>query len=172
MNGPEHYRRAEALGKHAARFPNNPDALVLAQLATAHATLALTAATVEQAANAAIAADINSLALDCWYPLTHGPQEKAGAQLETEPAVAYVYKAAWGMTPLGTYTNSAAARTHCEDDASNNNPGAISFDWLGDESEPDAPYELAMTQGGVEEPAEYTVTRVAVAAEYDPEADA
>ncbi|MFE3488334.1 hypothetical protein [Streptomyces griseus] len=50
--------------------------------AQVHATLALTAATVEQAANAAIAADINSLTLDAWYPLTHKPtagQQTGGA---------------------------------------------------------------------------------------------
>lgn len=92
--------------------------------------------------------------------------------LETAPAVAYVYRAEWGMTRLGTYTNAEAARKHCEDDARNHNPGSVSFDWLGDESEPDAPYELAVTLDGDEQPTEYTVTRIEVAAEYDPEADA
>ncbi|MEU0102430.1 hypothetical protein [Streptomyces sp. NPDC006267] len=45
MTGPEHYRKAEELAKTAARYPESSDALVLAQLATAHATLALAAAT-------------------------------------------------------------------------------------------------------------------------------
>ncbi|MFE4679200.1 hypothetical protein ACFRCZ_43925, partial [Streptomyces sp. NPDC056723] len=95
-------------------------------------------------------------------------------QLETAPAVAYVYRAAWGMTPLGTYTNQAAAREHCEADALNHSPnydGGI-FDWLGDESEPDDPYELLVTIDGDEQPTDYTVTRIEVATEYDPEADA
>ncbi|MEV2249362.1 hypothetical protein AB0I94_02195 [Streptomyces sp. NPDC050147] len=95
--------------------------------------------------------------------------------LETEPGVAYVYRAAWGMTPLGTYTNAEAARMHCEADAINHNPeydtGHV-FDWLGDESEPDDPYELVIGKDGVEETTDYTVTRIEVATEYDPEADA
>lgn len=45
MTGPEHYRTAELLAKSAARYPDATDAPVLAQLAQAHATLALTAAT-------------------------------------------------------------------------------------------------------------------------------
>ncbi|MEV5977549.1 hypothetical protein [Streptomyces sp. NPDC052114] len=97
--------------------------------------------------------------------------------LETEPAVAYVYRAAWNTSPLGTYTNAEAARMHCEADAINHNPefgsGRV-FDWLGDESEPGDPYELVVaTQGGrgVEKETEYTVTRVEVASEYDAEAD-
>ncbi|TMU98057.1 hypothetical protein [Streptomyces sp. DASNCL29] len=49
MTGPEHYRKAEELAKLAARHTDSSDALVLAQLATAHATLAQVAATVMQA---------------------------------------------------------------------------------------------------------------------------
>lgn len=45
MTGPEHYRKAAELAKLAARHPDSSDAGVLAQLATAHATLALAAAT-------------------------------------------------------------------------------------------------------------------------------
>ncbi|WP_063735578.1 hypothetical protein [Streptomyces sp. RTd22] len=45
MTGPENYRKAEELAKLAARHTDSSDALVLAQLATAHATLALAAAT-------------------------------------------------------------------------------------------------------------------------------
>lgn len=150
MNGPEHYAAAEQLGYEAAyQVENHSDwdaAQAYAAMAQVHATLALIAAQTAPAV--------------------------AVPQLETEPAVAYVYRAAWGMDRLGTYTNQAAARTHCEDDASNHNPGFISFDWLGDESEPDSPYELVMKQGSDEQPTEYTVTRIEVAADYDPEADA
>ncbi|MEV0114633.1 hypothetical protein AB0H77_15475 [Streptomyces sp. NPDC050844] len=93
--------------------------------------------------------------------------------LETEPTVAYVYRAAWHTTPLGTYANQAAARKHCEADAKNNqaDPAGVSFDWLGDDSAPDDPYELLLTIDGSEEATDYTVTRVEVATEYDPEAD-
>ncbi|WP_406735384.1 hypothetical protein OG508_28240 [Streptomyces sp. NBC_01108] len=146
MNGPEHYRKAEELAKLAARYPDSTDAPTLAQLATAHATLALVAAQTAPAA----------------------------PQLETEPTVAYVYKAAWGMTPLGTYTNRGAAQTHCMADATNNAeaPEGLSFEWFGDASEPGDPCELLIKVGGEEQSTEYTVTRVAVDAEYDPEADA
>lgn len=98
---------------------------------------------------------------------------EAGVRLETEPAVAYVYRAAWGTAPLGTYTNLEAARMHCEADALNHNPefeGRV-FDWLADESEPDAPHELVIAKDGVEETTDYMVTRITVASEYDPDAD-
>lgn len=100
------------------------------------------------------------------------PAEDA-VQLETEPTVAYVYRAAWGSAPLGTYTNAEAARMHCGADAINHNPeytGHV-FDWLGDESEPDDPYELVIAKDGVEAITDYTVTRITVASEYDPDAD-
>jgi hypothetical protein len=45
MTGPEHYKKAEELASTAARWPESSDAPVLAQLATAHALLALAAAT-------------------------------------------------------------------------------------------------------------------------------
>ncbi|MFC9753012.1 hypothetical protein [Streptomyces sp. NPDC056921] len=147
MTGPEHYREAERLTRQA-EVVDPEGALVMAQLAMAHATLALAAAQTS--------------------PTTAVPQ------LETEPAVAYVYRAAWGMTPLGTYTNQDAARIHCETDALNNSPefdGKV-FDWLGDESEPNDPYELVIGPEDDEQPTDYTVTRIEVAAEYDPEADA
>ncbi len=153
MTGPEHYRReAERLAKQANDFTygDGADAVVghaLAAEAQVYATLALAAA--------------------------QAPAAPA-VELETEPTVAYVYRAAWGMTPMGTYTNSAAARTHCEADATNNEaePWGLTFGWLGDETEPDAPYELLITRDGDEQPTDYTVTRITVATEYDPEADA
>ncbi|MFJ1695737.1 hypothetical protein ACIOHC_11385 [Streptomyces sp. NPDC088252] len=151
MTGPEHYREAERLAARAHHFTygDGADPVVGAALAAeaqVHATLALVAAQTAPAA----------------------------PQLETEPAVEYVYRAAWGMTPLGTYTNQDAARIHCETDALNNSPefdGKV-FDWLGDESEPNDPYELVIGPEDDEQPTDYTVTRIEVAAEYDPEADA
>ncbi|MER6103648.1 hypothetical protein ABT115_15320 [Streptomyces sp. NPDC001832] len=142
MTGPEHYREAERLVKDEYR---TAESIAAAQV---HATLALAAAQSS--------------------PTTAVPR------LETEPTVTYVYRAAWGMTPLGTYTNQDAARIHCETDALNNSPefdGKV-FDWLGDESEPNDPYELVIGPEDDEQPTDYTVTRIEVAAEYDPEADA
>lgn len=80
--GPEHYREAERLADRAHHFTYGDGAdpvtgAALAAEAQVHATLALTAATVEQAANAAIAADINSITIDRWLEVTHKP--KGGA---------------------------------------------------------------------------------------------
>lgn len=99
------------------------------------------------------------------------PEQTPAAQPET--AAAYVYRAAWHTTPLDTYTNSAAARKHCETDAKNNqaDPESCTFDWLGDDTAPDEPYELVIAIDGEEETTDYTVTRIEVATEYDPEAD-
>jgi len=151
MTGPEHYREAERLLKKANHFTYGDGAdpvtgAAFAAEAQVHATLALVAA----------------------------QTAPAGPQLETEPAVAFVYRAAWGLTPLGTYTISDAAREHCEADALNNSPefdGGV-FEWIGDESEPDDPYELVVDKDGTENTTDYTVTRIPVATEYDAEADA
>ncbi|MFD3517758.1 hypothetical protein [Streptomyces sp. NPDC058657] len=143
MTGPEHYRMAERLLQNEYRTDRS---VAEAQV---HATLALVAAQT-------------------------GHDVASRPVLESEPAVAYVYRAAWGMTPLGTYTNADAARMHCEADAQNHSPefeGKV-FDWLGDESAPDDPYELIVGPEGDEQTTDYTVTRIEVAAEYDPEADA
>ncbi|MEV6014675.1 hypothetical protein [Streptomyces sp. NPDC051997] len=148
MTGPEHYTRAEQLLREVRDgHQEGTDVAAILAAAQVHATLALA---------------------------TAQSQPAPGAQLETEPAVAFVYRAAWGDTPLGTYTISDAAREHCEADALNHAPefeGGI-FEWLGDESEPDDPHELLVAKDGTEQMTEYTVTRITVATEYDPEADA
>lgn len=167
MNGPEHYRKAERLVKDEYRTDRS---VAEAQV---HATLALTAATVEHASIAAFAADINSADLDDWHPVTHAEQQGA-AQLETAPAVASIYRATWGMTPLGTYTNAAAAQRHCEADAVNHDdePEGATYEWFGDAHELDDPADLLVTKNGAQTTTDYTVTRIEVATEYDPEADA
>lgn len=148
--GPEHYRQSEAYGREAESHlaDGNMEAVrIYTELAAWRATLALAAAQ---------------------------GTSVSGAQLETDPAVVYVYRAEWGPVQLGTYTISDAAREHCEADALNNSPefeGGI-FEWLGDESDPDAPYELVVAKNGGEDATDYTVTRISVATEYDPEADA
>lgn len=153
MNGPEHYREAELLMSAASYThgpggdPVHPEAAAhhLA-MAQVHATLALAAA----------------------------QTAPATPQLETEPAVAYVYRAAWGMTPLGTYTNATAAQTHCEADAVNHDdePESATYEWFGDAHELDDPCDLLVTRNGAQTATEYSVTRIEVAAEYDAEADA
>ncbi|MGC4946221.1 hypothetical protein ACLQ2N_08440 [Streptomyces sp. DT224] len=148
MNGPEHYRAAERLLIESRDIlrPNDEgpcEADRTIAEAQVHATLALAAAT-------------------------------GAAPAETAPAAVYVYRAAWGMTPLGTYTNAEAARKHCEADVLNHDAdaGGGTFEWFGDESEPDDPSELLIQKNGAESTTDYTVTRIEVAAEYDPEADA
>lgn len=167
MTGPKHYIEAERLVKDEYR---TAESITAAQV---HATLALAAATVEQAAVAAIAADINSPDLDSWYPVTSGRQ-RAATQLETSPAAAYVYRATWGTTPIGTYTNAAAAQAHCEADAVNHDdePEGATYEWFGDAYELDDPADLLVTKNGAQTSTGYTVTRIEVATEYDPEADA
>ncbi|MEV0915456.1 hypothetical protein AB0I93_14445 [Streptomyces sp. NPDC049967] len=172
MNGTDHYREAERILR-AAGIADPESALVMAQRATAHATLALTAATVEHASIAALAADINSADLDAWHPVTNG-QQQTNPQLETAPAVASIYRATWGMTPLGTYTNATAAQAHCEADAVNHDdePEGATYEWFGDAHELDDPADLLVTKNGAQTTTDYTVTRIEVAAEYDAEADA
>lgn len=150
MNGPEHYAEAERL-LSAASFITHPGGPPVDAAASAHSVAAA-----QVHATLALA------------------QASAAEQLETDPAVAYIYRATWHAQPLGTYTNQAAARKHCEADAINHNPpyetGHV-FDWLEDEDEPDAAQELVVAKDGVEDPTEYTVTRLELATEYDPEAD-
>lgn len=67
MTGPENYRKAEELAKLAARHPDASDAPVLAQLATAHAMLALAAATAMQAPVDDCAAGMTVEEWDAWY---------------------------------------------------------------------------------------------------------
>ncbi|MEK8141776.1 hypothetical protein NKH18_01405 [Streptomyces sp. M10(2022)] len=154
------------------RLPQERSTQLVAE-AHVHATLALAAATVEQAAVAAFAADINSLDLDSWYPVTNGRQQ-AATQLETSPAAAYIYQATWGATPIGTYTNAAAARAHCQADAVNHEavPEGATYEWFGDAHELDDPADLLVTKNGAQATTDYTVTRIEVATQYDPEADA
>jgi hypothetical protein len=69
MTGPEHYREAERLLTEAAAegaegtYFIRPESLAAAQV---HATLALAAASAEQAAVTAFAHDINSVAIEEW----------------------------------------------------------------------------------------------------------
>ncbi|MCT2591091.1 hypothetical protein LHJ74_14435 [Streptomyces sp. N2-109] len=157
MTGPEHYRAAERLLSDAS-FAAHPQGRPVRRSGGEYGPG-------EHAALIAQAQVHATLAL--------ATQTSAALSLDAEPPIAYVYRASWGMTPLGTYANPAAAREHCEADARNNDPeydGGI-FGWLGDESEPDDPDELLVTVNGVERTTEYTVTRITIASAYDPEAD-
>ncbi|MFE4649319.1 hypothetical protein [Streptomyces sp. NPDC056707] len=85
-----------------------------------------------------------------------------------------VYRAAHDSIPFGLYTTEAAARAHCEFFLSSEYPAHVVLvhDWIGDESEPEAPWELVATvNGGDEQPTGYTVTALEAAAEFDPDAE-
>ncbi|MGW7196606.1 hypothetical protein [Streptomyces chryseus] len=88
----------------------------------------------------------------------------------TEPQV--VYRAALNEIPLGLYATQSAARAHCLDAAKVHAPDdvEVTYDWIGDESEPADPWELVVEFGGQEQPTGFTVTELTVASEYDPEA--
>ncbi|RPK76398.1 hypothetical protein EES45_23180 [Streptomyces sp. ADI97-07] len=176
MNGPEHYREAETLladadsSKLTTYEGDNPEADRTIATAQVHATLALAAATAlldETPRSDSFAA------YRAWQEVA-GAEPAAQPEPEAAPAVTSVFKAAWGMTPLGTYTNLSAAQTHCLADATNNSkdPEGLSFEWFGDAHEPGDPCELLLTVDGKQETTDYTVTRVEVDTEYDPEADA
>lgn len=90
---------------------------------------------------------------------------------ETAPLT--IYRASHESIVMGLYTTREAARAHCEQSLSGQYPESTTlvFDWIGDESEPEDPWELvAEIDGGDEQPTGYVVTPLEVASEYDPEA--
>ncbi|MGW6604821.1 hypothetical protein [Streptomyces sp. NPDC055036] len=84
-----------------------------------------------------------------------------------------VYRAYHDAIPVGSYLTPGPARPHCEALLSNKHPsGSVAFDWIGDEEDPEGPWELvAEIDGGPEQPAGYVVSALHVDTEYDPEAD-
>lgn len=94
---------------------------------------------------------------------------------ELEPAPLLVYRASHDSIVFGLYTTMAAAREHCEALLRCEYPAhvAVVHDWIGDDSDPEEPWELvAEIAGADEQPTGYVVTPLMVAAAYDPEADA
>ncbi|MFJ8844304.1 hypothetical protein ACIRFF_15530 [Streptomyces cyaneofuscatus] len=85
-----------------------------------------------------------------------------------------VYRAEHGTIPAGLYTTEAEARRHCESLVSDEYPArtALFFDWIGDEDDPEEPYELVV-QGPQEDavPTGYIVVPLEVAATFDPDAE-
>lgn len=104
-----------------------------------------------------------------------GEKDTAPAAAST-PTEQVIYRAEYEheSIPLGLYTTLAAARAHCEGQLRSEYPAtvAIVFDWIGDEDDPEQPWELvAEIDGGAEQLTGYVVTPLTVAAEYDPEAE-
>jgi hypothetical protein len=85
-----------------------------------------------------------------------------------------VYRAEHDSIRIGLYTTAEAARAHCEAYVSDEYAASVSilFDWIGDEDDPEEPWELVVqVDGGDEQPTGYVVTPLTVAAGYDPEAE-
>lgn len=87
-----------------------------------------------------------------------------------------VYRASHESIVMGLYTTREAARAHCEADERATHRGGtvgLTFAWVPDDSDPHSPEELCVFAGlDDEDTTGYVVTPLAVATEYDPEADA
>ena len=75
--------------------------------------------------------------------------------------------------PLCTYTNLKAAQKHCESYVRREHPSGdvLVFDWIPDDEEDTAIWELVAQLGEDESTTGYCVAVVDVASEYDEEAD-
>ncbi|MFJ2209368.1 hypothetical protein [Streptomyces microflavus] len=85
-----------------------------------------------------------------------------------------VYRAEHASIPLGTYTTEASARAHAEDVMSSEfgPERTVTYDWIGDEDDPDGWWELVVQiDGGDEQPTGYVVIPIAVGTAYDPDAE-
>lgn len=105
-----------------------------------------------------------------------GEKDTAPAATSTpQPAELTIYRAAYAhdQIPLGLYTTQEAARAHCEAEARLGQPDdvEVTFDWIGDEGDPEEAWELVAEFGGQEQPTDYVVYPITVPSEYDPEAD-
>lgn len=84
------------------------------------------------------------------------------------------YRASHESIVVGRYTTEAVARRRCETLLSDEHPAdtVLIYDWIGDESEPDDPWELTVQiNGGDEQPTGYVVQPLRVEAEFDPDAE-
>ncbi|THA78384.1 hypothetical protein E6R60_05725 [Streptomyces sp. A0642] len=84
------------------------------------------------------------------------------------------YRASHESIVVGRYTTEAVARRRCESLLSDEHPedSVLLFDWIGDESEPEEPWELTVqVDGGDEQPTGYVVHPLRIEAEFDPDAE-
>ncbi|WP_405186177.1 hypothetical protein OG582_11760 [Streptomyces anulatus] len=129
----------------------------------------------EELGEAVVQEDLGEIALwaDALASLAHIDDALGAA--EAQPAAAHTdYRAQQEGIPLGLYTTEAEARRHCEGWLSKDYPAGQSliFTWIGDEDDPEEPYELAVqVDGGDETPTGYVVVPLTVAAEHDPDAE-
>lgn len=112
--------------------------------------------------------------VDAICALAHLDPAPGPAPADTAGEGLTVYRAAHDVIPVGLYLTPAEAQRHCEALVIAEHPAAVgvSFDWIGDDSDPEEPWELvAEIDGGPEQPTGCVVTPLRVDAVYDPEAD-
>lgn len=144
MSAPTARDDARRFARQALPISDPAGALVMAQLSTTHAVLAL----VDQ--------------------LAAKPEEKDTREGESTPGLV-VYRASHESLILGHYLGRAEARRHCET-LMRREVGAEAFlGWVPDHGGGDAPEELCL--GLDVECTGYLVTPVEVASEYDEGAD-
>lgn len=97
----------------------------------------------------------------------------AGLPTAPDTGLTY-YRASHESIVIGRYTTEAVARRRCETLLSDEHPDntPLIFDWIGDESEPEDPWELTVQiNGGDEQPTGYVVHPLRIEAEFDPDTD-
>jgi hypothetical protein len=87
----------------------------------------------------------------------------------TQPAELTIYRASHESIVMGRYTNRNAARKHCETVLRRELGEDVFLGWVPDHGGDDAPEELCI--GEDFECSGYVVTPLAIASEYDEEAD-
>ena len=92
-------------------------------------------------------------------------------ELEAAPAATYRAEQHAAGLILCTYSNLAAAQAHCEDWARLELGSAPTFDWIPDDEDDPAVWELVAQTGDEESETGFSVTVADIAAEYDPDGD-
>ncbi|MFE0270848.1 hypothetical protein ACFWZY_01710 [Streptomyces sp. NPDC058992] len=141
----DHYGSATRLINSARGNQFGEAALVDAQLAQAHATLALV------------------------DTLRAAGEKGTRASGEPTPSDLTIYRAEHESIVMGLYQTRAQARAHCEDLVRREVGDSVFLGWVPDESGDDVPEELCT--GYEIHCTGYVVTPLTVAAEYDREAD-
>ncbi|MEU9198984.1 hypothetical protein [Streptomyces sp. NPDC048332] len=97
----------------------------------------------------------------------------AGLPTTPDSGLTY-YRASHESIVVGRCFTEAVARRRCETLLSSEHPddSVLLFDWIGDESYPDEPWELTVQiNGGDEQPTGYVVHPLRIEAEFDPDAE-
>ncbi|MFJ2701849.1 hypothetical protein ACIO3R_01455 [Streptomyces sp. NPDC087428] len=97
----------------------------------------------------------------------------AGLPAAADTGLTY-YRASHDSIAIGRYTTADVARRRCETWLSDEHPddAVLLFDWMGDEDDPEEPWELVVqVDGGDEQPTGYVVQALRIEADIDPDAE-